>query len=95
MIIYAECLDELGCLIDSYGIGVCQPSPAVALKQIAQQIGDRDNSVRSAALNTIVIAYSLIGEAVYKHIGTVDVYVFFNSCFNSYCFIYLFFWNSA
>jgi cytoskeleton-associated protein 5 len=66
-----ECLDELGCLIDSYGVTVCQPSPAAALKQIAQQIGDRDNSVRSAALNSIVVAYSLLGEAVFKHIGTV------------------------
>jgi cytoskeleton-associated protein 5 len=67
----SECLEELGLLMDSYGLQVCQPSPAVALKQIAQQIGDRDNSVRSAALNTIVIAYSFLGEALYKHIGSV------------------------
>lgn len=54
-----------------HGIGACRPSPAAALKTIAQQIGDRDNGVRSAALNTIVVAYGVIGETVYKHIGQV------------------------
>jgi len=71
-----ECLDELGCLIDANGISVCQPSPAAALKFIAQQIADRDNSVRSAALNTIVVAYHLIGENVFKHIGTVNINIY-------------------
>ena len=70
----AECLDELGCLIESNGISVCQPTPAAALKLIAQQIADRDNSVRSAALNAVVVAYHLIGENVFKHIGTVNMH---------------------
>jgi len=69
----AECLDELGCLIDANGISVCQPTPAAALKLIAQQISDRDNSVRSAALNAVVVAYHLLGETVFKHIGTVNM----------------------
>ena len=67
-----ECLEELGCLIEIYGINVCQPSVAQALKQIAQQIGDRDNSVRSAALNTIVAAYHILGDNVYKYVGNVS-----------------------
>ena len=67
-----ECLEELGCLIEIYGINVCQPSVAQALKLIAQQIGDRDNSVRSAALNTIVAAYHIFGENVYKYVGNVS-----------------------
>jgi len=70
----AECLDELGCLIESNGISVCQPTAAAALKLIAQQIADRDNSVRSAALNAVVVAYHLIGENVFKHIGTVNMH---------------------
>jgi len=69
--VFVECLEELGGLIEIYGITVCQPSPAQALKLIAQQIGDRDNSVRSAALNTIVAAYLILGEGVYKYIGNV------------------------
>lgn len=67
-----ECLDELGYLISTYGITAIHPSPAVALKDIARQISDRDNSVRNAALNTIVQAYFLIGEKVYKLIGQIS-----------------------
>ncbi|ESO97492.1 hypothetical protein LOTGIDRAFT_228176 [Lottia gigantea] len=68
----AECLEELGCLIDSYGIAICQPTPGQALKSIASQISDRDNSVRNAALNTIVIAYGLIDEQVFKYVGNLN-----------------------
>jgi len=74
VLVVTECLDELGCLIESNGMSVCQPTPAAALKLIAQQISDRDNSVRSAALNTVVIAYHLVGDNVFKHIGTVNIH---------------------
>ena len=67
----AECLEELGLLIDFYGINVCHPSPAQALKLMAGQICERDNSVRTAALNSIVTAYNIIGETVYKYVGKV------------------------
>lgn len=66
-----ECLDELGFLIEQHGIAVCQPSPQVALKEIARHISDRDNSVRNAALNTVVQAYFLSGEKIYKFIGNL------------------------
>lgn len=67
-----ECLDLLGFLIESYGVLVCNPSPAAALKEIAKQISDRDNSVRNAALNCVVQAYFLEGEKVYKMVGQVS-----------------------
>lgn len=67
-----ECLDELGYLIETYGMGACQPSPQVALKEIARHISDRDNSVRSAALNCVVQAYFLVDERVYKLIGQLS-----------------------
>ncbi|XP_076762978.1 msps cytoskeleton-associated protein 5 [Xylocopa sonorina] len=67
-----ECLDQLGSLIENYGLSVCQPSPSVALKEIAKQIADRDNSVRNAALNCIVQAYFLQGERIYKLIGQIS-----------------------
>lgn len=67
-----ECLDELGYLIETYGMTACQPSPQVALKEIAKHISDRDNSVRSAALNCVVQAYFLIDEKVYKLIGQLN-----------------------
>lgn len=69
-----ECLvNELGYLIEQYGISVCQPSPQSALKEIAKNISDRDNSVRNAAaLNTVVQAYFLAGEKVFKFIGQIS-----------------------
>ncbi|XP_077317554.1 cytoskeleton-associated protein 5 isoform X2 [Lithobates pipiens] len=68
----AECLEELGCLVESYGMNVCQPTPAKALKEIATQIGDRDTSVRNAALNTIVAVYNVHGEQIFKLIGNLS-----------------------
>lgn len=67
-----ECLDELGFLIETYGMSVCQPTPATALKEIARHISDRDNSVRNAALNCVVQAFFLAGEKVYKLIGQLS-----------------------
>ncbi|XP_058054357.1 protein mini spindles [Anopheles bellator] len=68
----AECLDELGYLIETYGLTVCQPTQPVALKEIARHISDRDNAVRNAALNAVVQAYFLAGEKIYKLIGQLS-----------------------
>uniref|UniRef100_A0A8C5LHG6 Cytoskeleton-associated protein 5 n=1 Tax=Jaculus jaculus TaxID=51337 RepID=A0A8C5LHG6_JACJA len=68
----AECLEELGCLVESYGMNVCQPTPGKALKEIAIHIGDRDNAVRNAALNTIVAVYNVHGDQVFKLIGNLS-----------------------
>lgn len=67
-----ECLDELGYLVENYGLTVCQPSQQVALKEIARHISDRDNSVRNAALNCVVQAYFLAGDKIYKLIGQLN-----------------------
>ncbi|KAL7862680.1 hypothetical protein SRHO_G00116640 [Serrasalmus rhombeus] len=68
----SECLEELGCLIENYGMNVCQPTPAKALKDIAVHIGDRDTTVRNAALNTVVAAYNVCGDQVFKLIGNLS-----------------------
>lgn len=52
-------------------MSVCQPSPGVALKEIAKQISDKDKTVRNAALNALVQVYFREGEKLYKYIGTV------------------------
>lgn len=62
----------MGNLIEIYGMSVCQPSPGVALKEIAKQIADRDNSVRNAALNALVQVYFREGEKVFKLVGNVS-----------------------
>uniref|UniRef100_A0A8C1WNV6 Cytoskeleton associated protein 5 n=1 Tax=Cyprinus carpio TaxID=7962 RepID=A0A8C1WNV6_CYPCA len=68
----SECLEELGCLIENFGMNVCQPTPAKALKDIAIHIGDRDTTVRNAALNTVVAAYNTCGDQVFKLIGNLS-----------------------
>ena len=70
---FIECLEELGNLIELYGLNVCQPSPPKALKEVAGQIADRDNNVRSAALNTLVQVYGIVGDDVYKYVGNVSI----------------------
>ena len=62
----------MGSLIEDFGISICQPSPAQALKDVAKQIGDRDNSVRNAALNCLLQVYFREGDRVYKLIGHVS-----------------------
>jgi len=79
-----ECLEELGYLIETYGISICQPTLPVALKVIAAQISERDNMVRNAALNTTVIAYQLLGDNLFKYIGTVSE---LNNFLNQNCLI--------
>nr|XP_024218942.1 protein mini spindles [Halyomorpha halys] len=68
----SECLEQLSWLIENYGVSVCNPSPAGALKEIAKQIADRDTSVRNAALNCVVTAYFLEGEKTLKWVGQIS-----------------------
>lgn len=70
-VVSLECLEELGCLIARYGTSVCQPSAPKTLPAVAQNVSDRDNTVRTAALNTLVEVYRLEGDKVYKLIGQV------------------------
>ena len=53
-------------------LGLNSFSPQTSLKEIAKCIGDRDNGVRNAALNSITIAYQIAGEQVYKFIGKLN-----------------------
>ncbi|KAL1129715.1 hypothetical protein AAG570_012659, partial [Ranatra chinensis] len=68
----SECLEQLGWLIENYGVTVCHPTPLGALKEIAKHIADRDTSVRNAALNCVVTAYFLDGEKILKMVGQIS-----------------------
>ena len=59
-------------LVQNNGLVVCQPSPQKAVQQIAPFVGEKDSSVRNAALNTLVIFYENMGDAIYKHVGRVS-----------------------
>lgn len=64
-----ECLETLGLLIQNNGLSVCGSTPQKVVPLIAAQISDRDNAVRSAALNTLVMVYGNVGDQVYKLAG--------------------------
>jgi cytoskeleton-associated protein 5 len=66
----SECLDALATLIQRNGMTVCSPSKV--FPSIATQVGDRDATVRNAALGVIVQAYMLIGDNVYKYFGRIN-----------------------
>ncbi|XP_053491174.1 cytoskeleton-associated protein 5 [Ictalurus furcatus] len=68
----AECLEELCCLVGLCGMSVFQQTAAKSLREIAVHIGDRDTAVRNAALNTVVAAYNVCGEQVYKLVGQLS-----------------------
>lgn len=61
----AECLEEVGGLIQQKGVEIMLPNKALPL--IAVHIGDRDAGVRNAALSAIAQAYILIGDTVMKY----------------------------
>ncbi|XP_037087768.1 LOW QUALITY PROTEIN: protein mini spindles-like [Pollicipes pollicipes] len=65
----AECLEEVGYMIEKCGMGVCQPVGAPRSRRLARQIGDRDNTVRKAALSALVQAHYLTGDKLYKLVG--------------------------
>ena len=64
-----ECLDELTSLINRQGLAVC--TPAKALPVIAQNLADRDPSVRTAALSTFLQAYTYAGEDLWRYIAGI------------------------
>ncbi|XP_063678365.1 cytoskeleton-associated protein 5-like isoform X4 [Bolinopsis microptera] len=65
-------LDQLTKLILENGIEVCQPTPKKAFEAVASFIGDKDNSVRMAALNCCVAGWNYIGESIKKMCGTLN-----------------------
>ena len=73
-VIFTECLESLGLLIQNNGLSVCGGTPQKVVPLIASQISDRDNAVRSSALNTLVVVYGNVGDQVYNLVGQVRQY---------------------
>ncbi|KAM3717569.1 Zygote defective protein [Dirofilaria immitis] len=66
-----ECLQVLEQLLDTTGMAATT-TPAQSLKQIAACIGDRDNNVRNAAINAVVVAWKEEGDRVFQLIGKMN-----------------------
>ena len=82
---HAECLEELGILIRDNGMVICGPQPQKTVPLIASQISDRDNAVRSAALNTMVIVYGNVGDGVFKFTSKVSIGHGVDVCIQNSC----------
>uniref|UniRef100_A0A914ZKU7 TOG domain-containing protein n=3 Tax=Parascaris univalens TaxID=6257 RepID=A0A914ZKU7_PARUN len=66
-----ECLQVLEELLDTTGMAATT-TPGPSLKQIAACIGDRDNNVRNAAINAVVVAWKEEGDRVFQLIGKMS-----------------------
>ena len=66
----AECLEEVGALIQRNGVSVMLPQKSLPI--IASHISDRDAGVRNAALGAVAQAYTLIGDPIYKYVGKLS-----------------------
>ena len=52
---------------------ICGAQPQKTVPLIASQISDRDNAVRSAALNAMVVVYGNVGDGVFKFTSKVRI----------------------
>ena len=67
-----ELVMEITYMIERQGMSVCQSGAAKSMKIIAKQVSDKDNTARSAALDCVVAVWNIIGNDVYKLLGTMD-----------------------
>ncbi|XP_062439029.1 cytoskeleton-associated protein 5-like [Rhea pennata] len=67
----AGCLEQVGYLIEVYGLNICESSPDKALKRIAAFLKDDNSSVCSAALNIMVLVCKTHGEAMFRMVGNL------------------------
>lgn len=74
--VFLECLDHLATMIKDKNTSICLPTIETACKKIAKSIGERDNSVRTSALNCLVAVFILHGDALFKFIDNVWMYLF-------------------
>ena len=61
-----ECLNQCAKMIAKSGVEVAGPPKQAALKEIAAHIADKDQNVRSGAMNCLVEVHRIIGESVYS-----------------------------
>ena len=66
-----ECLEELGAIVTAHGFEPVERSGARILPTICALAGERDAAARKAAADTLVTCYRAIGEALWRHCGTL------------------------
>ena len=66
-----ECLEELGAIVTAHGFEPIERSGARILPTIVALAGERDAAARKAAADTLVTCYKAIGEALWRHCGSL------------------------
>ncbi|KAL3680081.1 hypothetical protein R1sor_023037 [Riccia sorocarpa] len=65
-----ECVEQLGYLMERFGVEV--GGSGKGLQAIVVVLNERDGELRKAALNTLAVAYQILGEDVWRHVGRVS-----------------------
>ncbi|KAI5081631.1 hypothetical protein GOP47_0001374 [Adiantum capillus-veneris] len=65
-----ESVDHVGYMIDRYGIEIAGPSKALQL--IAVLTSERDGELRKSALQTLSVAYKILGDDIWRHVGKLS-----------------------
>lgn len=65
-----ECVEQLGFLIERYGVEV--GGSGKGLQSVVALTTERDGDLRKASLNTLAVAYAILGEDVWRYIGRLS-----------------------
>ncbi|KAH7416157.1 hypothetical protein KP509_14G078100 [Ceratopteris richardii] len=65
-----ESVDHVGYMIDRFGVEIAGPSKALQL--VAVLTSERDGELRKSALQTLSIAYKILGDDIWRHVGKLS-----------------------
>lgn len=65
-----ESVDHVGYMIDRYGVEIAGPTKALQL--ISVLTSERDGELRKSALQTLAVAYKILGDDIWRHVGKLS-----------------------
>ncbi|KAL2612993.1 hypothetical protein R1flu_024685 [Riccia fluitans] len=65
-----ECVEQLGYLMERFGVEV--GGSGKGLQSIVAVLNERDGELRKAVLNTLAVAYQILGEDIWRYLGRVS-----------------------
>lgn len=65
-----ESVDHIGYMIDRYGVEIAGPTKA--LQSISVLTSERDGEIRKSALQTLAVAYKILGDDIWRHVGKLS-----------------------
>lgn len=65
-----ESVDHIGFMIDRYGVEMAGPTKALQL--ISALTSERDGEIRKSALQTLAVAYKILGDDIWRYVGKLS-----------------------